>query len=96
MKKVNQIGKRLSKKEQKLIVGGTGAIVDCPPFSIHYPHLPITCDENEEALTNSAGGSVKCCHRIHDCCYGKRCDGSTFEVGAGCAYRSQMQVSFVR
>jgi hypothetical protein len=97
MKKVNHIGKPLSKKEQKLIVGGHIAEYNgCPPFSPGYPSISVNCGSGETPLENPIDHSAKCCHTIHDCCHGKRCDGSTFEIGSGCAYRSPMQVSFVR
>lgn len=81
MKKMNNFGRALSRKEQKLILGGAGASVACSNGMI----LSVSCPSGHNAIGNEQNDSVKCCSTTVDCCTGIRCDGSTFSVGSGCS-----------
>lgn len=76
MKKIQNLGKALSKAEQKNIKGGQFIMEECLLIAI--------CPAGYNAIANPIDESVKCCSHTIDCCYGVRCDGSTFAWGSGC------------
>ncbi len=73
---MQNFGKVLSKEAQKNIKGGGWILEECVLIAL--------CPAGYNAVANPIDESVKCCSQTIDCCYGIRCDGSSFAWGAGC------------
>jgi hypothetical protein len=95
MERMIQIATKLSKAEQKKILGGGPSpinqtvSIDC--FDGNMISMP--CPAGYHGVVNNEQGSIKCCHYTIDCCYTWSCNGAmglTYQ-GAACTMLMQLQ-----
>lgn len=93
MKKMTLVATKLSKAEQKKVLGGgyapNSVSIDC--FDGNF--ISMTCPSDYHGVVNNQQGSIKCCHYTIDCCYTWSCSGAmglTYQ-GSACTMLMQYQ-----